>query len=452
MMEDWVECSLAEICKINMGQSPPSSTYNTEGNGLPFFQGKAEFTELYPIPRKWCDSPKKVAEKGDILMSVRAPVGDTNIANEKCAIGRGLAAISYSQCRNFLWFYLKHIKSSLSAKGTGTTFKAISGKILRNQTIPLPPLPIQRAIVARIEELFSSLDQGVADLRRAQEQLRVYRQAVLKKAFEGELTREWREIYLNQTNLGLRESNLAENEPNGKIPSDWELKKLSELFKKSPQNGLYKPKSKYGKGTAIIRIDNFYNGKINSFSTFQRVQLEKEEIAKYSLEPGDLIVNRVNSIEYLGKTGLVKDYPEAVVFESNIMKLVIDKNQISSHYLNHFLNSVGGRAQLLQNAKHAVNQASINQKDVSNVFVPLCSLKEQYQIVQEIESRLSICDQVEANIQESLAKAEALRQSILKKAFEGKLLTAADIAACKEEADYEPAAVLLARMKVEQKK
>jgi type I restriction enzyme S subunit len=89
---------------------------------------------------------------------------------------------------------------------------------------------------------------------------------------------------------------------------------------------------------------------------------------------------------------------------------------------------------------------------VSNVFVPLCSLKEQYQIVQEIESRLSICDQVEANIQESLAKAEALRQSILKKAFEGKLLTAADIAACKEEADYEPAAVLLARMKAEQKK
>ena len=83
MKDDWGESTLGEICNINMGQSPKSSTYNTEKIGLPFFQGKAEFTQLYPIVKKWCNAPKKIANKNDILLSVRAPVGSTNIANQK---------------------------------------------------------------------------------------------------------------------------------------------------------------------------------------------------------------------------------------------------------------------------------------------------------------------------------------------------------------------------------
>ena len=91
----WKIVKLGDLCDIVMGQSPPSSTYNSDGIGLPFFQGKAEFTELYPLTKKWCSEPKKIAELNDILLSVRAPVGDTNIANQKCCIGRGLAAIRY---------------------------------------------------------------------------------------------------------------------------------------------------------------------------------------------------------------------------------------------------------------------------------------------------------------------------------------------------------------------
>ena len=122
-------------------------------------------------------------------MSVRAPVGDVNIAKERCAIGRGLAAISYSPNQAYMWYLLFYLKPYFDKQGTGTTFKAISGTIISNQKIDLPPVPIQRAIVARIEELFSSLDQGIADLKRAQAQLKIYRQAVLKKAFEGKLTK-----------------------------------------------------------------------------------------------------------------------------------------------------------------------------------------------------------------------------------------------------------------------
>jgi type I restriction enzyme S subunit len=95
MRNDWIEVELGEVCDVVMGQSPPSSTYNIEGRGLPFFQGKAEFTDLHPVVQRWCDTPKRTAQPFDILLSVRAPVGSTNIANTKCAIGRGLAAITY---------------------------------------------------------------------------------------------------------------------------------------------------------------------------------------------------------------------------------------------------------------------------------------------------------------------------------------------------------------------
>ncbi|MFW6224972.1 MAG: restriction endonuclease subunit S, partial [Bacteroidota bacterium] len=122
----WQFCKLGDVCHINMGQSPPSSTYNTDKKGLPFFQGKAEFTELHPVAVKWCTEPKKIAQKDDILISVRAPVGSTNVANQKCAIGRGLAAISFKYSNSYLWYYLKSIEKNLDNQGTGTTFKAIS--------------------------------------------------------------------------------------------------------------------------------------------------------------------------------------------------------------------------------------------------------------------------------------------------------------------------------------
>jgi type I restriction enzyme S subunit len=136
----WEVKKLGEVCEIIMGQSPPSDTYNFDGRGLPFFQGKAEFTDIYPVVQKWCDSPNKIAEPMDILLSVRAPVGTTNIANQKCCIGRGLAAIRFENYK-FIFYFLRSIEQELDKKGTGTTFRAISGETIRTTEIPLPPPP-----------------------------------------------------------------------------------------------------------------------------------------------------------------------------------------------------------------------------------------------------------------------------------------------------------------------
>jgi type I restriction enzyme S subunit len=185
----WRWVRLGEVCEVIMGQSPPSSSYNREGVGLPFFQGKADFGEIHPAPRVWCTEPKKVAEAGDILISVRAPVGPTNLANSKCCIGRGLAALRVGPVADRFWllFYLRSVEKTLATSGSGSTFNAITREELWSLTIPLPPLAEQRRIVANLE----GVQEKIRALRAAQaetdEALRRLEQAILDKAFRGEL-------------------------------------------------------------------------------------------------------------------------------------------------------------------------------------------------------------------------------------------------------------------------
>ena len=144
-MPNYPTYKLGDVAEIILGQSPESKSYNTKGEGLPFFQGKSEFTDWFPGPNKWCTEPKKIAEPFDILLSVRAPVGPTNVAKEKCCIGRGLAAIRYSECYKYVLYYLRSVSKYLESKATGTTFSAISGDVIKSLPIPIPPLPTQQA-------------------------------------------------------------------------------------------------------------------------------------------------------------------------------------------------------------------------------------------------------------------------------------------------------------------
>ena len=177
---------LKECCTIIAGQSPESKYYNSKGEGLPFFQGKADFGALYPNIRIYCSQPTKIAEKDDILLSVRAPVGPTNLSPGKVCIGRGLTAIrpGSSISLKYLLYFFKYYEAQLQKSGTGTTFKAITQNVIKNIEVPVPSLDEQERIVFKIEELFSKLDASVAELQTAKEKLKVYRQAVLFRAFQ----------------------------------------------------------------------------------------------------------------------------------------------------------------------------------------------------------------------------------------------------------------------------
>lgn len=144
---------LKDVCKITMGQSPESSSYNGEKKGMPFFQGNADFGEIYPKVRVWCDAPKKRADKNDILISVRAPIGALNYAKEECCIGRGLAAIKPLEEVNlkYIFYLLKSQYKELNRKGTGSTFKAIGKNVLEDILVPILEKDIQDRYVRRLE-------------------------------------------------------------------------------------------------------------------------------------------------------------------------------------------------------------------------------------------------------------------------------------------------------------
>ena len=147
---------LDDVCAITMGQSPDSSTYNKERNGLPFFQGNADFGEIHPSVRMWCSEPSKIARENDILISVRARIGALNIANCECCIGRGLAALTVNNdicTREYLWYALSSKIDELNSKGTGSTFKAVNKSTLSETEIPLPPLDEQRHIAATLDKV-----------------------------------------------------------------------------------------------------------------------------------------------------------------------------------------------------------------------------------------------------------------------------------------------------------
>jgi type I restriction enzyme S subunit len=177
--------TLGRACEVVLGQSPPSSTYNMKGVGLPFYQGKAEFGDLFPSPSRWCSEPIKVAEAGDVLISVRAPVGPTNLCRERSCIGRGLAALRPrgEMLSRYLLYFLRHIEGGWESKATGTTFSAISGKVLRNQSIPLLPLAEQRQVVAKVEQRLSAVAGVEATVDDSLTRALLLRQAIFERAF-----------------------------------------------------------------------------------------------------------------------------------------------------------------------------------------------------------------------------------------------------------------------------
>ena len=163
---------LKDVCAINMGQSPDSNSYNDEGQGVPFFQGNADFGERYPVTRKWCSAPTKMAMPDDILISVRAPIGAMNYAKEECCIGRGLAALTPDKSKvspQFIFWLLKGKNEELNSKGTGSTFKAIGRKVLEETKVPNIPLEKQMEYSAILEKVFAIIQSRNVQLQKLDE-------------------------------------------------------------------------------------------------------------------------------------------------------------------------------------------------------------------------------------------------------------------------------------------
>lgn len=380
---------LKDCCTIIAGQSPESKYYNTDGIGLPFFQGKADFGELYPTIRVYCSQPTKVAEKDDILLSVRAPVGPTNLAPCRVCIGRGLTAIRPSEVllTRYVLLFFRYFEAQLASKGTGTTFKAITQDIVKNLEIPIPPLSEQERIVTRIEELFSQLDAGVETLQKAKAQLAVYRQAVLKEALEGDYPRK-------------------------------QLKEFSKAtggyaFKSSK----YTPDGNY----IVVKIGNVKERRFDfSRDLTKTAEADDSILEKYLLQRGDCIITLTGSRgkrDY-GFVAMVTDQSNYLL-NQRVAALRFDQSVALPEFYQYYLASPEYRDMFFSYETGNVGQGNVGIKALIDPVVILPDIEMQKKIVEEIESNLSVCDSIEQTVDTALQQAEAMRQSILKEAFSG---------------------------------
>jgi len=192
LKEEIIHTTLSDEFEISMGQSPESSHYNIEKEGLPFFQGKKEFTKLYAEVQQWSRNVSKIAEKDDVLLSIRAPIGPVNLSPCKCGIGRGLAAIKpNSKTDSKLIFYLLKIyENELEKRGTGTTFRAITKPRLYQLPIKLPKTKEDRdRVLQEIESYYSVIDKLEESVNSALSKTEQLRKSILKSAFEGKFVR-----------------------------------------------------------------------------------------------------------------------------------------------------------------------------------------------------------------------------------------------------------------------
>ena len=376
---------LDDVCAITMGQSPDSSTYNKERNGLPFFQGNADFGEIHPSVRMWCSEPSKIARENDILISVRAPIGALNIANCECCIGRGLAALTVNNdicTREYLWYALSSKIDELNSKGTGSTFKAVNKSTLSETEIPLPPLDEQRHIAATLDKVTDLISKRRQQLDKLDE---------LVKARFVEM---FGDTVINPHELpSVCLSNFADI-----VSGITKGRKTSgeELFE-----------------VPYMAVSNVKSGYID-WTTVKTIEATKSEIEQYRLQSFDVLMTEGGDPDKLGRGAIIQNPPIDCIHQNHIFRVRVDSSRLLPQYLEEYLQHPKAKKYFLSCAKQTTGIASINMTQLRNLPVLLPSLEQQKQFSAIVEQ----IDQHKLTIQRSLDKMETLKKALMQQYFD----------------------------------
>lgn len=341
------------------------------------------------------NSSAKMIPVGTLLVAMYGSIGKLGITGIECCTNQAIAFAKelHGVTTKYMFYYMSMIKPKLISMGKGGTQKNISQSVLKSLDVVVPPIPEQECIVSKIEELFSKLDASVAELQTAKEKLKVYRQAVLKEAFD---------------------------------PVSKEKILLEDIIEK-PRYGTSKKCSyAYKNGfKAVYRIPNicYQNGSIDH-KDIKYAGFSDDELKNLDLIENDLLIIRSNgSVSLVGRSSIVKAEDCDATFAGYLIRLRLKKpSEVLSKFLHYFLESHAARTYIEHVAKSTSGVNNINSNEISNLPVPKCDdFDMQAQTVVKIETNLSICDDIQQTIDTSLQQAEALRQSILKQAFEGEL-------------------------------
>lgn len=292
-------------------------------------------------------------------------------------------------------FFIEYVVSN----SKGINLPRVSEETVLNTTFPLPPLSEQQRIVERIEELFAKLDEAKERLQEVAESFAVRKAAILHKAFTGELTKQWRL-------------------ENGVSDESWEEKTIGEICS-SLKYGTSKKSSDDGE-VVVLRMGNLQNGEID-WSNLAYTS-DEEDIKKYLLKSGDVLFNRTNSPELVGKTSIYRGEMPAI-YAGYLIKLDYEKNIVVGDYLNYYLNSSKAKEYYMQVKTDGVSQSNINAKKIGEFEIPLPTLPEQHEIVRLIDDLLVREHSAQQAAEQALASIDLMKKSILARAFRGELGT-----------------------------
>lgn len=331
---------------------------------------------------------------------------------------------------------------------TGSTRLKLTQAAMRRIPLRLPPLPEQRRIVAKVEDLLTRVNAAHDRLQMAPVILKRFRQAVLAAACSGRLTEDWRDDSLTTGLATESMPDVAELLEVQDIPPSWRWVAISDITDLTQYGTSVKADGNASTGVAILRMGNIQEGAID-LSDLKYIDSEAEDVATFSVRPGDILFNRTNSPELVGKAA-VWDEELPAVFASYLIRIKCAPELASSRYVCSWINSPWGRSWARAVRTDGVSQSNINASKLRSMPVPLPSVAEQSEIVRRIEALFGLADAIERRIAAATLRAERLTQSILAKAFRGEVVPTEAELARREGRDYEPASALLERVSQEQ--
>ena len=401
---NWQIKKLGEVCEVITGTTPSKKDEENYGSDLPFckpphlWDNEISFTIEEMLSYKGAKKAR-VVPPNTVLVTCIGNLGRTGFLKKEAAFNQQINAILENDklIGKYIFYQAQSpsFRNQLEKLATGTTVSIVNKKNFETIEIPIPPLETQQAIVSKIEELFSELDKGIAELKTAQQQLKTYRQSVLKSAFEGKLTNE--------------------NVKDGELPDGWKVVKISDISR-VVRGGSPRPAGdpKYYDGDIpFLKVADLTKDNGIYLTTFKYTIKEAGLHKTRQITPNTLL---------LSNSGATLGVPKICMINATMndgVAAFLELDIRSNHYLYYFWLS---KTLELRGINMGAGQPNLNTDLIKDYKVPYCSFEEQHRIVQEIESRLSVADKMEQSIQVSLQKAEVLRQSILKKAFSGELV------------------------------
>lgn len=372
---------LKDLVDIQMGQSPDSKFYNYDKIGLPFYQGKADFGRINPTPKIWCSKSKKEAKPNDILISVRAPVGDLNINNEQSCIGRGLAAIT---CRPdvdmmYLYYHLKYLKPQLRHISTGSTFESINRNQLEYLIIDYKPYSEQ----IKISNILQVVQRQIEVKKKL---LRLY-DLIIKSRFVD----LFGDIELNE--------------------KKWKKIRFGELIN-SANNGLAR-RGNDQDGNIVLRLIELQENFIN-YSDPNRILLTDDEKKRYRLLEGDLLFARVNgNPKNVGRCATFYECEEQVYHNDHIIRASCDRSQLNSVFAAYLFNSEYGKNRISKKIKTSAGQYTINQEGLKSIEIILPPIGIQYSFAELVKQ----INKLKSDVQKSIDETQLLMDSLMQEYF-----------------------------------